>query len=89
VVASPKMLEELAEQAERIWRVEARGGGDGVSGVSGRQVLRRGGRRDSWPFAKEQGVDLLVMGTHGATGFTHALWAPWPSGWCAGPPARC
>ena len=73
VVASPKMLEELAEQAERHlqeWKREAEAMGCGrvsiakASGEAAGEIVA---------FAKEAGADLLVMGTHGRTGLTHAL----------------
>ena len=73
VVASPKMLEELAEQAERHlgeWKREAE-----AMGCGGVTVAKSSGEAaaEIVAFAKEQGMDLLVMGTHGRTGFTHAL----------------
>jgi nucleotide-binding universal stress UspA family protein len=73
VVASPKMLEELAEQAERHlkeWKREAEAMGcgqvsiDKASGEAAGEIVA---------FARQAQVDLLVMGTHGRTGFTHAL----------------
>lgn len=73
VVASPKMLEELAEQAERHlgeWKRDAE-----ALGAPRVTVAKASGEpaAEVVSFAAEQGVDLLVMGTHGRTGFTHAL----------------
>ncbi len=73
VVASPKMLEELAEQAERHlaeWKREAE-----RLGAARVEIAKASGEPASEivAFAKERGTDLLVMGTHGRTGLTHAL----------------
>lgn len=74
VVASPRMMQELADQAQRHleeWRVEA----ERLAG--GRQVT--GEKAVGEPaaeivsFASARGVDLLVLGTHGRTGLEHAL----------------
>jgi nucleotide-binding universal stress UspA family protein len=73
VVASPKMLQDLADGAERHleeWRREAeRLGGARVSaaksaGEPAKEIVA---------FAREEGVDLLVLGTHGRSGIEHAL----------------
>jgi nucleotide-binding universal stress UspA family protein len=73
VVASPKMMDELAEQAERHlgeWKGDAEGlGAPAVviakaTGEAATEIVN---------YAKEQGMDLLVVGTHGRTGLTHAL----------------
>jgi nucleotide-binding universal stress UspA family protein len=73
VVASPKMLEELAEQAERHlgeWKRDAE-----ALGAPRVTIAKASGEpaTEVVSFAAEQGIDLLVMGTHGRTGFTHAL----------------
>jgi nucleotide-binding universal stress UspA family protein len=74
VVASPKMMQELADQARKHldeWRAEAeklvgapRATGDTAIGEPAAEILT---------FAKARGADLLVMGTHGRTGLEHAL----------------
>ncbi len=74
VVASPKMMQELAEQAQRHleeWRVEAerivgapRVTADRAVGEPAAEILS---------FASARGVELLVLGTHGRTGLEHAL----------------
>lgn len=73
VVASPKMLQDLADGAERhleAWRRDAEATGAGrvqaekVAGEPAAEIVS---------FAREQGVDLLVLGTHGRTGLEHAL----------------
>jgi len=73
VVASPKMLQELADQAEAHlaeWKAIAEGMGAKVvktaKGV-GEPAL------EVVEFAKEGKFDLLVVGTHGRTGLRHAL----------------
>jgi nucleotide-binding universal stress UspA family protein len=73
VVASPKMLQELADQAEAHlaeWKTIAEGMGaknvrtaKGV-GEPALEVVE---------FAREAGIDLLVVGTHGRTGLRHAI----------------
>jgi nucleotide-binding universal stress UspA family protein len=73
VVASPKMMEELAEQAERHlgeWQREAQ-----AMGLAKVGVVKASGEPASEivAYAKDAGTDLLVVGTHGRTGFTHAL----------------
>jgi nucleotide-binding universal stress UspA family protein len=73
VVASPKMLQDLADGAERhleAWRRDAEAAGAArveaakVAGEPAAEIVS---------FAREQGVDLLVLGTHGRTGLEHAL----------------
>jgi nucleotide-binding universal stress UspA family protein len=73
VVASPRMMQELAEQAERHledWRHDAEnilGGpvqGEKAVGEPAAEIVS---------FAKGRAVDLLVLGTHGRTGIEHAL----------------
>ncbi|MCM2333557.1 MAG: universal stress protein, partial [Anaeromyxobacteraceae bacterium] len=72
-VASSKMLEELADQARRHldeWRAIAAGLGpatvDAATAVGepAYEIIS---------YAKEKGIDLVVVGTHGRTGLTHAL----------------
>jgi nucleotide-binding universal stress UspA family protein len=73
VVASPKMLQDLADGAERHlaqWRSDAEGLGAGVvrtEKVAGEPAA------EIVAFARDHGVDLLVLGTHGRTGLEHAL----------------
>jgi nucleotide-binding universal stress UspA family protein len=73
VVASPKMLQDLAEGAQRHleeWRGEAeRLGAPRVAtaksaGDAAKEIVS---------FARDEGVDLLVLGTHGRSGLEHAL----------------
>jgi nucleotide-binding universal stress UspA family protein len=74
VVASPKMMQDLADQAQRHleeWRVEAerlvgapRVTAEKAVGEPAAEILE---------LARERGTDLLVMGTHGRTGLEHAL----------------
>ncbi len=74
VVASPKMMQELAEQAQRHleeWRVDAerlvaapRVSAERAVGEPAAEIVS---------FAQGRGVDLLVLGTHGRTGLEHAL----------------
>jgi nucleotide-binding universal stress UspA family protein len=73
VVASPRMMQELADQAARHlgdWGKAAEAlGNTQVStatavGEPAAEIVR---------YAVEQGVDLLVLGTHGRTGLEHAL----------------
>ena len=74
VVASPRMMQELAEQAQRHleeWRASAAAiAGEGrvaVEKVVGEPAA------EIVSFAKAKGVDLLVLGTHGRSGLEHAL----------------
>jgi nucleotide-binding universal stress UspA family protein len=73
VVASPKMLQELADVAEKHlteWKVLAeQAGAPRVTAVKSigepaTEVVE---------FARETGQELLVVGTHGRTGLRHAL----------------
>ncbi|HUL59413.1 MAG TPA: universal stress protein [Anaeromyxobacteraceae bacterium] len=73
VVASPKMMDELAAQAARHldeWKREAEG-----RGCAGVEVARAVGEpaAEIVAFAKANAIDLVVMGTHGRTGLEHAL----------------
>jgi nucleotide-binding universal stress UspA family protein len=74
VVASPKMMQELADQAQRHleeWRLDAErlAGGPRVAAEKGVGEPAA----EIVTFAKENAVDLLVLGTHGRTGIEHAL----------------
>ena len=74
VVASPKMMQDLADQAERHreeWRAQAvqlvgapRVGTQKAVGEPAAEIVS---------FARSAGVDLVVVGTHGRTGLEHAL----------------
>jgi nucleotide-binding universal stress UspA family protein len=73
VVASPKMLQDLADAAQRHldeWRAIAEG-----SGAPRVETAKEAGEpaAEIVAFARERGVDLLVLGTHGRTGIEHAL----------------
>jgi nucleotide-binding universal stress UspA family protein len=73
VVASPKMLQDLADQADAHlveWKKLAEGiGAQGVRTAKsvGEPAL------EIVEFARQGGFDLLVLGTHGRTGIRHAL----------------
>jgi nucleotide-binding universal stress UspA family protein len=74
VVASPKMMQELSEQAERhlaSWRTDA----EGIVGAPRVTVEKAVGEpaAEIVSYAKGAGIDLLVLGTHGRTGLEHAL----------------
>ena len=74
VVASPKMMQDLADQAQKHveeWRVEAerlvgagKVTGEKAVGEPAAEILEN---------ARAWGSDLIVMGTHGRTGLEHAL----------------
>jgi nucleotide-binding universal stress UspA family protein len=74
VVASPKMMQELADQAERHleeWRASA-AQLVGAPRVSTQKAVGEPAA-EIVSFARSSGVDLLVVGTHGRTGLEHAL----------------
>ena len=74
VVASPKMMLDLADQAQRHleeWRADAerlvgapRVTAETAIGEPAAEIVAS---------AKRRGADLVVMGTHGRTGLEHAL----------------
>jgi nucleotide-binding universal stress UspA family protein len=73
VVASPKMLQDLADGAERhleSWRLEA-------EPIAARpvRIVKVAGEPASEivAFARDERIDLLVLGTHGRSGLEHAL----------------
>lgn len=73
VVASPRMLQELAEQATRHlgeWQRDAQ-----ELGAPDVRIHTAVGEpaAEIVAWAKEAGIDLLVLGTHGRTGLEHAL----------------
>jgi nucleotide-binding universal stress UspA family protein len=73
VVASPRMMQELADQAAKHleeWRREA--GGLGAPRVAVATAVGEPAV-EIVAYAAEQGVHLLVLGTHGRTGLEHAL----------------
>ncbi len=73
VVASPKMMDELAAQAERHlveWQREAEALG-APRVVTAKAVGEPAA--EIVAYARANAVDLLVMGTHGRTGLEHAL----------------
>ncbi|MFT3917658.1 MAG: universal stress protein [Anaeromyxobacteraceae bacterium] len=74
VVASPAMMQELAEGATRhleAWRKDAEG--LGAAGVRGVTAVGEPAH-EIVAHAKANGVDLLVLGTHGRSGLLeHAL----------------
>jgi nucleotide-binding universal stress UspA family protein len=73
VVASPRMLQEMAEQATRHlaeWQKQAQALGAPTVDIH-TAVGEPAAEIVAW--AKEQKQDLLVLGTHGRTGIEHAL----------------
>ncbi len=74
VVASPKMMQDLADQAQKHleeWRLEAeklvgapRVTSEKAVGEPAAEILEA---------ARDARADLIVMGTHGRTGLEHAL----------------
>lgn len=73
VVASPRMLQELSDQAESHlveWKKIAED-----MGATGVRVAKAVGEPalEIVAFAREGHFDLLVVGTHGRTGLRHAL----------------
>jgi nucleotide-binding universal stress UspA family protein len=74
VMASPKMMQDLADQAQRHideWRAEA----ERLVGAPRVRAEKGVGEpaAEILSFAKANGIDLLVLGTHGRTGLEHAL----------------
>jgi nucleotide-binding universal stress UspA family protein len=72
MVASPKMMQDLAEEARRHleeWRSEAEKLGVKVAA----ETAVGDPAAEIVAFAGRSGVDLLVVGTHGRTGLEHAL----------------
>jgi len=74
VVASPKMMQELADQAERHleeWRAAA----EGLVGAPRVETHTAVGEpaAEIVSYARASGIDLVVVGTHGRTGLEHAL----------------
>jgi nucleotide-binding universal stress UspA family protein len=73
VVASPRMMQELADGAERHlaeWKAIAES--LGAARVSTSKSVGEPAA-EIVAFARDGGVDLLVLGTHGRTGLEHAL----------------
>jgi nucleotide-binding universal stress UspA family protein len=74
VVASPKMMQDLADQAERHleeWRADAAGLVGAPRVTTHKSVGEPAAEIVS--FARSTGADLVVVGTHGRTGLEHAL----------------
>jgi len=72
-VASSKMLEELAEQANRHlaeWKTIAEQ--MGIAQVETATAIGEPAH-EILAFAKAQQADLMILGTHGRTGLQHAL----------------
>ena len=73
VVASPRMLQELAEQAARNVREWARQAeGLGASSVKAETLVGEPAS-EILAYARDHGVDLLVLGKHGRGVLEHAL----------------
>ncbi len=73
VVASSRMLQELADQAAKHvgeWKRQAQG--MGVPTVNAETLVGEPAS-EIVSYARDHGVDLLVLGTHGRTGLEHAL----------------
>ncbi len=72
-VASSKMLDELAEQARR--HLEEWKGIAASLGVPAAEAITAVGEpaHEIVTWSKEHAADLVVLGTHGRTGLTHAL----------------
>ena len=73
VVASPKMLQDLSEQAE-VHLTEWRKMAEAPGGVTVR--VEKGIGEPALTIvelAQERGFDLIVVGTHGRTGIRHAI----------------
>ncbi len=74
VVASPKMMQDLADQAEKHleeWRAQAEKL-VGAPRVTAQKAIGEPAA-EIVSFARSAGVDLVVVGTHGRTGLEHAL----------------
>ena len=74
VVASPRMMQDLADQAERHleeWRAQA-AALVGAPRVTTQKAVGEPSA-EIVSFAKSAGMDLVVVGTHGRTGLEHAL----------------
>lgn len=74
VVASPRMMQEIADQAQKHledWRLEA----EKIVGAPRVRTEKAIGEpaAEILSFAKSSGQELLVLGTHGRTGLEHAL----------------
>ncbi len=74
VVASPRMMQELADQAQKHledWRAEA----EALVGAPRVTTEKAIGEpaAEILSFARSSGQDLVVLGTHGRTGLEHAL----------------
>jgi nucleotide-binding universal stress UspA family protein len=73
VVASPRMLQELADQANRHladWQRDALQAGAPAVRV---ETAVGDPASEIVAWAQDKGADLLVLGTHGRTGLEHAL----------------
>jgi len=73
VVASPRMLQELADQSSKHlgeWRSQAEA--LGARNVNAETVVGEPAS-EIVAWARERKTDLLVLGTHGRTGLEHAL----------------
>jgi nucleotide-binding universal stress UspA family protein len=73
VVASARMLQELADQAARHlgeWRGEAEA--MGAPTVKSEMAVGQPAN-EIVAYARDHRIDLLVLGTHGRTGIEHAL----------------
>ena len=74
VVASPRMMQELADQAQKHledWRLEA----EKLVGAPTVRTETAVGEpaAEILSFARSSGQELIVLGTHGRTGLEHAL----------------
>ena len=73
-VARTQMQDLLRGQFQGPWEVEV------ATGHPADAIVR---------VARERGVDLIVMGTHGRTGSSMSCWGAWRRRWSAWLRARC
>ncbi len=74
IVASPRMMQDLADQAQRhleAWAADAAR----IAGAAAVTTEKAVGEPASEivSFARARAIDLLVLGTHGRSGIEHAL----------------
>lgn len=83
-----KVIEALTQEGQRaldqlLQAATARG-------LTARREIRVGlDYREIVEYAQAQGIDLIVMATHGRTGLAHALVGSVAEEWCASPRVPC
>jgi nucleotide-binding universal stress UspA family protein len=85
---TPKALEELADRARRDLAQVVPQAQDGKVEVTCRAVVGAPAPKII-EVAQEMNADMIVIATHGRTGFRHFVMAVSPNAWCAQPPALC